>query len=86
MLRVGSNVLPLVRIDCMIVQLFTAVGVTNVTPTVGADGMMLEMHPDPERAWSDGAQSLTFDEYAKMMDELQPYVELWKKERAREQD
>ena len=59
---------------------------TRATAAVGADGMMLEMHPDPEKAWSDGAQSLTFDEYAKMMDELQPYVELWKKERAREQD
>ncbi len=59
---------------------------TRATAAVGADGMMLEMHPDPEKAWSDGAQSLTFDEYAKMMDELQPYVELWKKDRAREQD
>jgi len=59
---------------------------TRAIAAVGADGMMLEMHPDPEKAWSDGAQSLTFDEYAKMMDELQPYVELWKKERARKQD
>jgi 3-deoxy-7-phosphoheptulonate synthase len=59
---------------------------TRATAAVGADGMMLEIHPDPEKAWSDGAQSLTFDAYAKMMDELQPYVDLWKKERAREQD
>lgn len=57
---------------------------TRATAAVGADGMMLEMHPHPEKAWSDGAQSLTFDQYAKMMDELQPYLELWKKDRARE--
>lgn len=27
----------------------------------GADGLMIEVHPDPEQAWSDGDQSLTFD-------------------------
>jgi 3-deoxy-7-phosphoheptulonate synthase len=28
---------------------------------VGADGLMVEVHPDPDRALSDGAQSLTFE-------------------------
>src|SRR5207245_11334641 len=28
--------------------------------TVGADGLMVEVHPEPERAWSDGPQSLDF--------------------------
>jgi 3-deoxy-7-phosphoheptulonate synthase len=59
---------------------------TRATAAVGADGMMLEMHPHPEKAWSDGAQSLTFDAYAKMIAELQPYLDLWKVDRAREQD
>ncbi len=48
---------------------------------VGADGMMVEIHPDPERAWSDGQQSLTFEEFAQMMKDLQPYIELWKQHR-----
>jgi len=48
---------------------------------VGADGMMVEVHPDPECAWSDGAQSLTFAEFEKMMVELKPYLELWKTQR-----
>ena len=48
---------------------------------VGIDGLIVEMHPDPERAWSDGAQSLSPAEFAKMMAELQPYVAIWKKER-----
>ena len=48
---------------------------------VGADGMMVEIHPNPERAWSDGPQSLTFEEYDRMMADLQPYIELWKKAR-----
>jgi 3-deoxy-7-phosphoheptulonate synthase len=28
---------------------------------VGADGLIVEVHPDPDNACSDGAQSLTFD-------------------------
>lgn len=36
----------------------------------GADGLMLEVHPDPARAWSDGPQSLTFERFAVLMDEL----------------
>jgi 3-deoxy-7-phosphoheptulonate synthase len=33
----------------------------------GADGLILEVHPDPEHALSDGAQSLTFDLFASVM-------------------
>src|SRR6185503_6145493 len=34
---------------------------------VGADGLIVEVHPDPSTALSDGAQSLTFDAFADMM-------------------
>lgn len=37
---------------------------------IGADGLMIEVHPCPERALSDGAQSLNLDEFAKMMRNL----------------
>jgi 3-deoxy-7-phosphoheptulonate synthase len=30
----------------------------------GADGLILEVHPDPEKAMSDGYQSLTFEQFA----------------------
>lgn len=36
----------------------------------GADGVMVEVHPDPERALSDGAQSLDFDEFDDMLRSL----------------
>jgi len=36
----------------------------------GADGIMVEVHPDPEMALSDGAQSLTPDEFAGLMGRL----------------
>ena len=33
----------------------------------GADGLMIEVHPEPERALSDGAQSLTPDQFDRLM-------------------
>ncbi|MFH0733326.1 MAG: bifunctional 3-deoxy-7-phosphoheptulonate synthase/chorismate mutase [bacterium] len=38
---------------------------------VGAHGIMIEFHPDPDNAKSDGEQSLTFDQFGQMMKELQ---------------
>jgi 3-deoxy-7-phosphoheptulonate synthase len=37
---------------------------------IGADGLMIEVHPCPERALSDGAQSLNLEEFAKVMEGL----------------
>jgi len=37
---------------------------------IGADGLIIEVHPCPERALSDGAQSLNLEEFAKMMQGL----------------
>jgi 3-deoxy-7-phosphoheptulonate synthase len=45
---------------------------------VGADGIMIEVHPCPEKAWSDGPQSLTLENFQKMMDDLAPYLQLWR--------
>ncbi len=36
----------------------------------GADGLIIEVHPDPEHASSDGAQSLKPDKFAAMMEKL----------------
>src|SRR6516162_9774230 len=36
----------------------------------GADGLLIEVHNDPERALSDGAQSLTPGEFSQLMGEL----------------
>jgi 3-deoxy-7-phosphoheptulonate synthase len=37
---------------------------------VGADGLIIEVHPDPPNAKSDGDQSLSFAEFGDLMDEL----------------
>jgi 3-deoxy-7-phosphoheptulonate synthase len=36
----------------------------------GADGLLIEVHPDPERALSDGVQSLYPDQFAQLMKEV----------------
>ena len=42
----------------------------------GADGLIVEVHPDPDKAWSDGEQSLNFVEFDAMMASLKPYIAL----------
>ena len=36
----------------------------------GADGLIIEVHPDPERALSDGVQSLYPDQLTQLMKEV----------------
>ena len=40
----------------------------------GADGLIVEVHPDPERALSDGDQSLAPAAFATMMDQLDAFA------------
>jgi 3-deoxy-7-phosphoheptulonate synthase len=42
----------------------------------GADGLIIEVHPDPVKAYSDGPQSLKPSKFAKLMKNLQPFAEL----------
>ncbi|MFA6456216.1 MAG: 3-deoxy-7-phosphoheptulonate synthase [Bacteroidota bacterium] len=43
---------------------------------VGADGIIIEVHPNPEKAFSDGAQSLMPDQFSKLMDDIRRYLPL----------
>jgi 3-deoxy-7-phosphoheptulonate synthase len=40
----------------------------------GADGIIVEVHPDPDNAWSDGPQALTPANFADMMRSLDAVV------------
>lgn len=42
----------------------------------GADGLMIEVHPCPACALSDGPQSLTFDQFDSLCERLRPYAAL----------
>jgi 3-deoxy-7-phosphoheptulonate synthase len=49
--------------------------VTKAAVAAGVDAIMVEVHPDPAKAWSDGAQSLSLDRFANMMKEVRPVAE-----------
>lgn len=42
----------------------------------GADGLMIEVHNDPAHALSDGPQSLDFDQFDAVMNNIRPYISL----------
>lgn len=42
----------------------------------GCDGLMIETHPNPTKALSDGPQSLTFDQFDALCRELKPFIAL----------
>ena len=41
---------------------------------MGADALLIEVHPNPTEAWSDAAQQLSLDGFAKLMEELKPFI------------
>jgi len=45
---------------------------------VGADGIIVEVHPEPEKAVSDGAQSLKPEKFYQMMEELKAITAVMK--------
>ncbi|HWD97869.1 MAG TPA: 3-deoxy-7-phosphoheptulonate synthase [Bryobacteraceae bacterium] len=55
--------------------------IARAAVAVGADGLIVEVHPRPEEALSDGAQSLTLAQFRGMVKELAPYIRLWEDSR-----
>jgi len=52
----------------------------RIAVAAAADGMIVEVHPNPDKAWSDGEQSLDFPGFDAMMLGLEPWLELRAKE------
>jgi len=48
----------------------------RIAVAAGSDGLLVEVHPHPDKAWSDGEQSLDFAGFDAMMDGLEPWIEL----------
>jgi len=48
----------------------------RIAVAAGADGIIVEVHPNPAKAWSDGEQSLAFPAFDLLMDSLDPYIAL----------
>jgi len=56
--------------------------VSRAAVAIGADGLIVEVHPCPEKAYSDGAQSLDLGQFRSLMEGLQGYLELWRESRS----
>jgi 3-deoxy-7-phosphoheptulonate synthase len=41
---------------------------------MGADALLIEVHPNPAEAWSDGAQQVSPEIFAQLMQELRPLI------------
>ena len=75
---------PVLKAVCrlpVIVDPSHAAGVRSLVPilaraavVVGADGLLVEVHPQPEAALCDGDQSLTLPQFEAMMSDLRAYV------------
>ena len=48
--------------------------ISKAAAAAGADGLLVEVHPNPEEALVDGLQSLSFPNFERMMKELRPVV------------
>lgn len=55
---------------------------TKAAIAAGADGVIVEVHPDPTVALSDGFQALDFNAFAALMDQIRPYLTLVNKKLA----
>ncbi|MBN2288063.1 MAG: 3-deoxy-7-phosphoheptulonate synthase, partial [Candidatus Glassbacteria bacterium] len=52
------------------------VPMTKAAAACGADGVIVEVHPNPEEALSDGEQSLNPDEFDRLVEQLKPILEV----------
>jgi 3-deoxy-7-phosphoheptulonate synthase len=50
---------------------------------VGCDGILVEVHNQPEKALSDGPQSIYPDQFARMMDELEQIAPVFRRKGAK---
>lgn len=41
---------------------------------MGADALLIEVHPNPAEAWSDGAQQVTLEMFKQLMQDLKPFL------------
>ena len=77
---IDINAIPVIKREShlpIIVDPSHGTGVRAYVPAIakaaiaaGADGIMTEVHPNPEEAWSDGPQSFRAEEFHALMDDL----------------
>lgn len=56
--------------------------VSRAAAGIGADGLIVEVHPDPKHALSDSSQSLPISEFRTLMKDVAPFAAIWSERRA----
>lgn len=55
--------------------------IARAAVAIGADGLIIEVHPDPDSALSDGAQSLSIPQFREVMEDIRPFLNIWSERR-----
>ncbi len=55
------------------------IDLSKAAVAMGVDGLLIEIHPNPEKALSDASQQLNFSEAKVLLDTIKPYLEIEKK-------
>jgi len=51
----------------------------KASAAINSDGLIIEVHPNPKEAMSDGAQQVTLSQFGKLMTELKPFIKAAKR-------
>ncbi len=51
----------------------------RASAAAGVDGLIIEVHPNPKEAMSDGAQQVTLTQFGKLMQDLKPFIKAAKR-------
>jgi 3-deoxy-7-phosphoheptulonate synthase len=51
------------------------VAMSKGAAAMGADALLIEVHPNPAEAWSDGAQQVTLEMFSELMKDLRPFLQ-----------
>ena len=70
MLAYGAKVKPGVNIGTRSTYADLAATMARASVAAGADALMVETHPEPAKATSDGAQTINAAQFADMMNEV----------------
>ena len=53
--------------------------ISRAAVAVGADGLLVEVHPDPDAALCDGPQQLTLQDFCDLMQDIKRLAEVMEK-------
>ncbi len=50
------------------------IALCKAAAALNADGLLIEVHPNPAEAWSDGQQQVSLELYKTLVEALKPFI------------